>query len=130
MTFKQGESGNPSGRPKGIVDKRSEFRKLLEPHAQGLVEQLIKLAKSGDPTALKLCIERLIPRVKPDNLINFELPQGMLDDPDVTLKIAHEITYAVANGELTINDAEKFTNLIGEMRSTILNAKFRKKDSE
>ena len=28
MTFKTGQSGNPDGRPKGIVDKRTQLRSL------------------------------------------------------------------------------------------------------
>ena len=33
MTFQSGQSGNPSGRPKGIIDKRAKLREKLESHA-------------------------------------------------------------------------------------------------
>lgn len=65
MQFEKGQSGNPSGRPPGIRDKRSEFRALLEPHAPALMAKAVELALNGDTTALRLCMERLVPAVKP-----------------------------------------------------------------
>src|SRR3990167_1659582 len=108
MTFQAGQSGNPSGRPKGIIDKRIELRGLLESHAKDLIAKLVELAKAGEPTALRLCVERLLPRIKPDNNIYFELPDGRLDTGDNMLKSAQDITSAVAAGELSIEEAEKF----------------------
>ncbi|OGT38879.1 MAG: hypothetical protein A3F12_02775 [Gammaproteobacteria bacterium RIFCSPHIGHO2_12_FULL_38_14] len=128
MTFQPGHSGNPNGRPKGIIDRRAELRGLLEPHAKEIVDKLIEFAKAGDPTALKLCIERLIPRVKPDTGINFELPEGCIDHGENMLKIAHDITVAVACGSLTIEEAEKFTEFLKHQRCAIEEAKQKKKD--
>ena len=65
--FKQGKSGNPSGRPKGIRDKRCGLRALLEPHASALVNKAVELAKGGDVGALRLCLERLVPALKTEN---------------------------------------------------------------
>ena len=127
MTFKPGESGCPSGRPKGVTDKRSELRALLEPHANDLVVKLVELAKKGEPTALKLVIERLLSRIKPDNSIIFELPNGRLDSPDNMLKIAEDITRAVATGHLSLEEAQKFTNFIDRQRRVIKDADFKKK---
>jgi len=62
--FVKGQSGNPAGRPKGIPDQRTALRSLLEPHAQELVAKAVKLALYGDTTALRTCIERLIPPMK------------------------------------------------------------------
>lgn len=64
MTFKKGISGNIQGRPKGIVDKRIELRSLLVPHAEALVNKAVELALAGDSNALRLCIDRLIPKAK------------------------------------------------------------------
>ena len=68
MTFNKGQSGNPSGRPKGAVSKRSQLSKLLEPHAHALIDKAVELALTGEPSALRLCIERLIPRAKEETL--------------------------------------------------------------
>ena len=34
------------------------------PHAQPLIDKTVDLAKSGDATALRLCLERLLPPVR------------------------------------------------------------------
>jgi hypothetical protein len=57
-------SGNPNGRPKGLQDKRTELRGLLAPHAKDLINQAVELAKAGDSSALRLCIDRLVPPVR------------------------------------------------------------------
>jgi hypothetical protein len=62
--WEQGQSGNPAGRPKGIKDKRTAMRELLEPHADELVTKVVEMAKAGDTTALRICIDRLIPPAK------------------------------------------------------------------
>src|SRR3990167_10364259 len=119
MTFKPGESGNPTGRPKGIIDKRSELRSLLETHAKEIIEKLIERAKIGDDVAMRLCVDRLIPRVKPDEGINFELPEGRLDTGDNMLQIANDLTKAVASGQLTLEEADKFTDFLRHQRRLI-----------
>ncbi|MGH8606516.1 MAG: DUF5681 domain-containing protein [Gammaproteobacteria bacterium] len=63
-SWKEGRSGNPSGKPKGATDKRTALRALFAPHAQELVTKAIELAKSGDTTALRLCWERLCPPLR------------------------------------------------------------------
>lgn len=87
MTFKAGKSGNPAGRPKGIVDKRAELRAILEDHAPAIIGKLIELAKSGDPHAIRLCVERLIPRaVDKDDLESLHQEQDELKKEMLALK--------------------------------------------
>jgi hypothetical protein len=62
--FEKGQSGNPAGKPKGAKDKRTELRELLRPHAPALVEKAVELALNGDLTALKLCLDRIMPPLK------------------------------------------------------------------
>lgn len=61
MPFSPGKSGNPYGRPRGIRDRRTSLRDLLEPHAPQLVAKAVEPALAGDSSALRLCIDRLIP---------------------------------------------------------------------
>ena len=129
MTFKTGTSGCPSGRPKGIIDKRAGFRKLLEPSAPELIAKLIEMAKAGEPTAMRLVIERLIQRIKSDETVTFELPEGKLSSADNLLQIVYGITQAVSAGEMTIEEANKLTEFLKQQRLLIGQAE-RKKQEE
>ena len=72
--FRKGQSGNPRGKLKGTRNRATRLAEaLLEDEAVGLVRQVIDLAKAGDITALRLCLERLIPR-RVERAIEFELP--------------------------------------------------------
>ncbi|CAE6946299.1 hypothetical protein R69608_05540 [Paraburkholderia nemoris] len=62
--FKKGQSGNPAGKPRGAKDKRTALRELLQPRAAELVEKAVTLALAGDTTALRICIDRIIPTIK------------------------------------------------------------------
>lgn len=62
--FQKGQSGNARGRPKGVEDKRSALRALLEPYAPKLLDKLVELALAGDGSALRICMDRLIPALK------------------------------------------------------------------
>jgi hypothetical protein len=63
--FKKGQSGNPAGKPKGAKDKRTALRELLRPHAPALVEKAVEMAMGGDVKALSLCLDKLIPNLRP-----------------------------------------------------------------
>ena len=98
--FKPGISGNPKGRPKGARDKRTELRSLLEPHAKDLVEKVVELAKGGDTTAIRLCLERLIPpiRAQDQNITLDDMNGGLTAQ-------GKQIILAMGNGELSPSDA-------------------------
>jgi hypothetical protein len=61
--FTRGQSGNPAGRPAGSRNKATEMAQaLLDGQANSIVQKCIELAVEGNPAALKLCLERLVPR--------------------------------------------------------------------
>lgn len=62
--FTPGKSGNPAGRKPGGRDKRNQLRELLKPHANLLIEKAVNMALQGDVSALKLCIDRLVPPLR------------------------------------------------------------------
>jgi len=100
MTFEKGQSGNPSGRPPGIRDRRTAMRALLEPHAPDLITKAVEMAKNGDAAALRICIDRLIP------------PAKAKDDPIALPGITHsvadnsrQVIKALAEGEITPEEA-------------------------
>jgi len=117
--FKQGESGNPMGRPTGIADKRTQLSKLLQPHAEQIINKVIGYALAGDPDALRLCMERLIPKIKSEP-INFELPKD-LSNIENLLNNNAAIINAVATGEITIEAAQALSALIESQGKIIAN---------
>src|ERR1700736_6073740 len=72
--FQKGMSGNPSGKPKGARARVTQLaEKLLEDDRDDIVRAVIAAAKGGDPTAMRLCIERLVP-VRKGRPVTFDLP--------------------------------------------------------
>src|SRR5579864_4850674 len=61
--FVKGVSGNPAGRPPGSRNAATELAQaLLDGEADALVRRCVGLALDGNPAAMKLCLERLVPR--------------------------------------------------------------------
>jgi hypothetical protein len=109
MRFEKGRSGNPKGRPQGSLSRRVHLVKLLEPNAEKLIAKTIELALSGDVNALRLCVERLIPRIKREPL-DIELPDNL--DKENTSKIKHELIRAALDGQINLDEAEGLAKLI------------------
>jgi hypothetical protein len=62
MTFYKGESGNPAGRPRGSRNRTTILmQSVLEADGEALARKAIDLAKGGDLTALRMCMDRLVP---------------------------------------------------------------------
>jgi len=109
--FITGTSGNPSGKKKGTLNKRTQLAKLLEPHAQELIEKAVELARNGDVNALRLCIERLIPKAKNEMIV---LPISIDDtkDPEKLLGINSAIIQGVISGELTPEQGKAISGIV------------------
>src|SRR3977135_2621235 len=72
--FQKGQSGNPAGPAKGTRHKITMLaEKLLEDDRDDIVRAVIAAAKGGDSTAMRLCIERLVPLRKGRPVV-FDLP--------------------------------------------------------
>ena len=100
MTFPKGESGNPAGRPPGIRDKRTAMRDLLMPYAEGLVAKVVELALAGNSTALRICIDRLIPPAKArGDPVNLPSPTDSLADN------GRNVIQSLSEGNLTPDEA-------------------------
>ena len=62
--FEKGQSGNPKGRPKGVVDRRSRYLALFEQHMPDVVDQVVSAAVGGDMTACKILLDKILPSVR------------------------------------------------------------------
>src|SRR5947207_13520068 len=59
--FARGRSGNPAGRPRGCRDHVNRAaRLLLAGEGEALTRKAVEMALAGDPTALRLCLERIV----------------------------------------------------------------------
>lgn len=100
MTFQQGQSGNPEGRPKGTKDKRTELRELLQPHAAALMQKAVTMALAGDTTALRICIDRIVAPLKTrDAAIQLSGFRGSLSER------GNVVLAAMAEGQITAEEA-------------------------
>ena len=99
--FKKGVSANPSGRPKGIIDKRLFYAKLLESHKVELVNKAIQMALKGDSRIICFLLDKVLPAKPKDNPIILEDFEGTLAEK------SEKVTLAIAGGE--ISPIEGFT---------------------
>ena len=122
--FKKGQSGNPAGKPRGAKDKRTELRELLKPHAAKLVKKVVDLALTGDTTALRICIDRLIPPVREDRM-SISLPA--VADVAGCSSAQARIMAAVASGELLPSEGESLSGLVEHQRRALDTTEFAKR---
>ncbi|MBP6013152.1 MAG: hypothetical protein KBA31_13075 [Alphaproteobacteria bacterium] len=103
-------SPNPSGRPKGIVDKRQKLQNAFADDGVAIVKVVIGKALEGDMQAANIALARIAPPIKAQaERVQFELSS------DVPLsEQAGQILAAVADGKV---DAETGRILIGCIQS-------------
>jgi hypothetical protein len=62
MKFQPGQSGNPAGRPPGSLNRKTlALAAAYEAKAEEAANDVMERAKSGDPAAMRLCMERAAP---------------------------------------------------------------------
>jgi hypothetical protein len=115
--FQKGMSGNPSGKPKGARARVTQLaEKLLEDDRDAIVRAVIAAAKGGDPTAMRLCFERLVPLRKGRPVV-FDLPP-VKTAADIAGAVG-ELARAMAAGELTTDEASAAASFIEMHRRAI-----------
>jgi hypothetical protein len=91
-----------AGRKKGS-GQAAQYRAMLEPYAEELIEQVVGLARGGDMAALKLCLDRVCAPLRPtDRLISID---GMADATGLSDK-GELILANVADGEISPSEAQ------------------------
>ncbi len=118
--FERGRSGNPGGRRQGSRNKATlAAAALLAGESQALTCKAVKMALAGDPTAMRLCMERVLPPCR-ERAVKFSLPpiEGILngerDGPsprEVSLAM-NAVTSALAQGEITPGEAETIAGVV------------------
>jgi hypothetical protein len=108
--FMKGQSGNPAGKPKGARHRATlAAETLLDGEAEALTRKAIELALAGDPIALRLCLDRILPprRERP---LRFVLPE-LRSAADAGAAMA-AILAAVASGDTCLAEASELAKLV------------------
>lgn len=92
--YRPGESGNPSGRPPGI-GRTVELRRMLFSQSEEIIQAVIDRALLGDPTAMKLVVERMLPALRPADM-PVSIPRA--DDGNVETQANYVLTALLSGG--------------------------------
>jgi hypothetical protein len=115
--FQKGASGNPAGNHKGSRHKSTLLaEKILEDDRGGIINAVVAAAKNGDPTAMRLGVERPVPLRKGRPVV-FDLPP-VKTAADVAGAVG-ELSRAMAAGELTTDEASAAASVIEMHRRAI-----------
>ena len=108
--FKPGKSGNPKGRPKGARNATTlALESLLDGQATALTQKAIELALTGDLTALRICLDRILPPRK-DRPVTFDFP--VITSIAEAAATMSSVLTAVAAGEITPAEAAEISKLV------------------
>ena len=103
------QPGNP-GRPPGARHKATlAAEALLDGEADALTRKAIDAALGGDMTALRLCLDRIVPPRK-ERPVSFRMPP-LKSAEDAAAAMA-AITDALAAGELTLSEAAEASAMV------------------
>jgi hypothetical protein len=115
--WQKGVSGNPSGRPAGSRNKATlVLEALLEGEGERLARKAIAMALGGDPHALRLCVERLLPPRK-ERLIELPFPDAKTAR-DASAALACILT-AVGEGQITPGEGQLVAEIVEAQKRVI-----------
>ncbi|SHN66521.1 DUF5681 domain-containing protein [Bradyrhizobium erythrophlei] len=108
--FAKGQSGNPAGRPQGSRNATTlALESLLDGQARALTQKAIDLALAGDLTALRICLDRILPPRK-DRPVTFNFP--VITRISEAANTMSAVLTAVAAGEITPAEAAEISKLV------------------
>lgn len=113
----KGVSGNPKGNKTGARHRVTiAAENVLTGESEAISRKLIETALSGDVNALRICMDRILPPRK-DRTIAMKL-KG-IKKPEDLIKIMHQITQAVAKGEISPAEGAQLSNMVETQRRTL-----------
>ena len=120
--FVPGSRGNPNGRPVGSKNKATlAAETILDGEAEALTRKAVELALNGDASAMRICMERLVP-ARRDRPISVNLPRvETLSDAARAMSF---LVGAVTCGDLTPSEADAVAKLLSYFSTALENADF------
>ena len=103
------KSPNPTGRPKGIVDKRTRVTKALLDDAHAVARVVIDAALAGDVHAASLVLSRVAPTLKAQTeTVNFDF------DAKASMSVqVDQVLQAIADGQVSPDIGKQVIDIIG-----------------
>ena len=119
--FIKGKSGNPSGRTRGSRNKTTLMAQaLFDGQAEQICQKVIGLAvKDGNWSALKACLDRLLPPLKSAPVV-FEMPE--VETVKDLVSAYRAVVAAYSSGEITADDARVIHDLLKGQRRAMVSA--------
>ena len=118
--FPKGISGNPSGRPRGSVNRTTRAcQELLDGEGEAITHKAIKLAKRGNIQALRLCLDRILPPRR-ERLIAMDIPV-VNEAKDIPTALG-AVVQIVAKGDLTLSEGQAVASLLESQRKAFESA--------
>ena len=127
--FVKGQIGNPKGRPKDS-GKAKLFNMIVGPHAEEIIKKLILDALNGDSTAMRLIIERLVPRLSSSSFVELDCDIAQCDTLDGLKKFQRHIFSELSAGRLSTQDLVAINETIKIAQDTLLADEMRVKLEE
>ena len=103
------KGNRPAGRRAGSPNKRTlAAAVLLDGEAETLTRRAVELALAGDPMAMRLCIERILPPCR--KRVRFALPP--IESAADIAPAMKAVTSALAAGVITPGEAAKIAGVV------------------
>jgi hypothetical protein len=110
MRFEKGQSGNPAGRPPGSRNKATVLAEsIFQGEAEAIIRMAIDKAKEGDMMAIRLCLERVFPKLR-DRATLFDLPP--INNAAEALDALTSVVEGVRGGEITAAEGCELSKLV------------------
>jgi hypothetical protein len=112
MAFKKGQSGNPTGRPKGCFKRNTELLRILSDRGIDGINMVINMALSGDTACLKIWMDKILPNAK--DRLDFDLPDLKGKSPEQLSSIMFE---AMSGQCMSVDEINCIMNMIKTFRA-------------
>jgi hypothetical protein len=104
------------GRPPGRLNRATIFQEALEKGGVEIIRKVKSQALKADPTAMRLCMERLVPLAKPRNS---RFPAPVAKTAEDLMQSISELLKVVAEGVLSAQEGESVARIIESQRRMI-----------
>ena len=105
--FQKGQSGNPSGKPKGALSPSGRIREAIAADLPKILATLRDRALGGDVQAASVLLSRCLPPLRPESSV-----QSIKADGPTLGDRAEAIIAAAVSGEIPTSSAAELMSLL------------------